>query len=308
MLEALRRGVKGIFMQALLGLLVIAFAVWGIADVFQGRGQNALAQVGKTEISQDQFQQALQLEIGALSRQFGRRLTVEQARQFGIDQRVLSSLIGKVALDTHARELGLYLSDATIAEAIRNDPTFQGPSGTFDRNFFTELLRQNGLNEQRYFAERRADEVREQLTDTLAGGNVPPDYLIQVLHRYQGETRTIAHMTLDPEVAGKVEAPDTFLAEGGARLPLPAVAAEPGRAITYGIRPEHIAIGEGGVPARVSVLEPTGSETQVFAKLGTDSIDAVVKDRLDVKPGEDVPLRIDPRRVHVFDTASGARI
>jgi len=208
MLEALRRGVKGIFVQALIGLLVIAFAVWGIADVFTGRGQTSLARIGKTEISQDQFQQALQLEISALSRQFGRRLTVEQARQFGIDQRVLSNLIGKAAIDTHARELGLYLSDATIAEAIRNDPTFQGMNGTFDRNFFTEILRQNGLSEQRYFADRRADEVREQLTETLAGGNVPPDYLIQILHRYQGETRTIAHMTLDPAVSAKVDAPD----------------------------------------------------------------------------------------------------
>jgi multiple sugar transport system ATP-binding protein len=107
---------------------------------------------------------------------------------------------------------------------------------------------------------------------------------------------------------GKVEAPGTFLAEGGARLPLPEIAAEPGRAITYGIRPEHIDIGEGGIPARVSVLEPTGSETQVFARLGSDAIDAVVKDRLMVNPGEEIPLRIDPRRVHVFDGASGARL
>ena len=109
-------------------------------------------------------------------------------------------------------------------------------------------------------------------------------------------------------VKGKVEAPGTFLADGGARLPLPDTAAEPGRAITYGIRPEHIDIGEGGVPARVSVLEPTGSETQIFARIGSDPIDAVVKDRIDVKPGDEIPLRIDPRRVHVFDGASGARI
>jgi peptidyl-prolyl cis-trans isomerase D len=208
MLEALRRGVKGIIVQGLIGLLVIAFAVWGIADVFQGRGQTSLARIGNTEISQDQFQQALQLEISGLSRQFGRRLTVEQARQFGIDQRVLSRLIGTAAIDAHARELGLYLSDAAIAEAIRNDPTFQGAGGTFDRNFFTEILRQNGLSEQRYFAERRAEEVRQQLTETLAGGNVPPDFLIQTLHRYQGETRTIAHMTLDPEASAKIETPD----------------------------------------------------------------------------------------------------
>ncbi len=110
---------------------------------------------------------------------------------------------------------------------------------------------------------------------------------------------------------GKIGAADggkVFLAEGGARLPLPEVTAEPGRPLVYGIRPEHIAIGEGGVPARVSVLEPTGSETQVFAKLGTDSIDAVVKDRLDVKPGEEIPLMIDTRRAHLFDGASGARL
>lgn len=208
MLEALRRGVKGIFVQALIALLVVAFAVWGIADVFQGRGQTSLARIGKTEISQDQFQQALQLEISGLSRQFGRRLTIEQARQLGIDQRVLSRLIGTAAIDTHAHELGLYLSDATIAEAIRNDPTFQGVGGAFDRNFFTDILRQNGLSEQRYFAERRSEEVREQLTETLAAGNVPPDILVQTLHRYQGETRTIAHVTLEPEASVKVEAPD----------------------------------------------------------------------------------------------------
>jgi multiple sugar transport system ATP-binding protein len=109
-------------------------------------------------------------------------------------------------------------------------------------------------------------------------------------------------------IRGRVEEPGTFLADGGARLPLPDVAAAPGRAIVYGIRPEHIDIGEGGVPARVSVLEPTGSETQVFARLGTDPIDAVVKDRLAVTPGTEIPLRLDPRRVHVFDGESGARI
>jgi multiple sugar transport system ATP-binding protein len=107
---------------------------------------------------------------------------------------------------------------------------------------------------------------------------------------------------------GRVEAHGTFLAEGGARLPLPDVGAEPGRAIVYGIRPEHIDIGEGGIPARVSVLEPTGSETQIFARMGGDPIDAVVKDRLRATPGEEIPLRIDARRVHVFDGASGARI
>jgi multiple sugar transport system ATP-binding protein len=55
----------------------------------------------------------------------------------------------------------------------------------------------------------------------------------------------------------------------------------------YEIRPEHITIGEGGLPVRVSVLEPTGAETQIFAKADDDLIDAVVKERLRLKqPGD----------------------
>jgi peptidyl-prolyl cis-trans isomerase D len=208
MLEALRRGVKGIFIKLLLGLLIIAFAVWGVADVFQGRGQGALAKIGKTEISTDAFQQALQVEISNLSRQFGQRLTVEQARALGIDQRVISRLVGTAAIDIHASELGLYLSDAAIAEAIRTDPGFQGVGGIFNRDAFVEILRQNGLSEQRYFAERRADELRQQITGTLISGNVPPAVMIDTLHRFRGETRTVAFMTLDPEVSGKIAEPD----------------------------------------------------------------------------------------------------
>ncbi|WP_061933064.1 ABC transporter ATP-binding protein [Aureimonas sp. AU22] len=112
-------------------------------------------------------------------------------------------------------------------------------------------------------------------------------------------------------VHGRIEAGPggaVFAADGGARLPLGDARVEPGRTVTYGIRPEHIAIGPGGVPARVSVLEPTGSETQVFAKVGTDSLDAVVKDRIGAQPGEEVSFVIDTRRVHLFDRETGRRL
>ena len=208
MLESMRRGAKGIFIKFLLGLLIMAFAVWGIADVFRGYGQGALAKIGKTEISTDAFQQALQIEISNLSRRFGQRLTVEQARALGIDQRVISRLVGTAAIDIHARELGLYLSDAVIAEAIRTDPGFLGVGGIFNHDAFVEILRQNGLTEQRYFAERRADEIRQQITGTLTAGNVPPAMMIDTLYRFNGETRTVALITLDPEVSGKVAEPD----------------------------------------------------------------------------------------------------
>ena len=40
-----------------------------------------------------------------------------------------------------------------------------------------------------------------------------------------------------------------------------------GRAVTLGVRPEHLVIGEDGVAAEVVVVEPTGADTQVYCRL-----------------------------------------
>src|SRR5690606_25889431 len=57
-------------------------------------------------------------------------------------------------------------------------------------------------------------------------------------------------------------------ANDGTRLPGPAdVNAGEGHRVIYGVRPEHFAIGNGGVAARVEVVEPTGADTQVFATM-----------------------------------------
>jgi peptidyl-prolyl cis-trans isomerase D len=46
-----------IIMAVVMGVLIISFGVWGIADIFKGFGQSTLAKVGKTEISAEQFRQ-----------------------------------------------------------------------------------------------------------------------------------------------------------------------------------------------------------------------------------------------------------
>ncbi|MBV8097274.1 MAG: sn-glycerol-3-phosphate ABC transporter ATP-binding protein UgpC, partial [Acetobacteraceae bacterium] len=55
----------------------------------------------------------------------------------------------------------------------------------------------------------------------------------------------------------------------GITLPLPNGAGTvEGTPVIYGIRPEHFQLRGDGLPARVHIVEPTGSETQVMAHLG----------------------------------------
>ena len=95
---------------------------------------------------------------------------------------------------------------------------------------------------------------------------------------------------------------------GGTLLPLESAKVEDGRTVTYGIRPEHISIGEGGIPVKVSVFEPTGSETLIFGRLDGEPIDALLRERIDGEPGQTLSFRIDPRRAHVFDNETGKRL
>jgi multiple sugar transport system ATP-binding protein len=76
----------------------------------------------------------------------------------------------------------------------------------------------------------------------------------------------------------------------------------------YGIRPEHFAIADDGAEAEIIVVEPTGSETQVFAKLGGEEVVAVFRERHQFKPGDKIRLRPDAHLVHLFDEATGKRL
>ena len=100
-----------------------------------------------------------------------------------------------------------------------------------------------------------------------------------------------------------------FESEKGIRLPLAtAPRNSDGQLVIYGIRPEHFLLADDGAEAEVQVVEPTGSELQIAAKLGGADIIAVFRERHNFKPGEKIRLKPDPRLAHLFDAPSGKRL
>jgi len=99
-----------------------------------------------------------------------------------------------------------------------------------------------------------------------------------------------------------------FEGPGGLRLPLAAPADWSGRAVTCGVRPENLVIADDGAEGVVQVVEPTGAEIQVVAKLGDEDIVAVFRERHQFKPGDKIRLKPDPRLVHLFDAETGKRL
>jgi multiple sugar transport system ATP-binding protein len=111
-------------------------------------------------------------------------------------------------------------------------------------------------------------------------------------------------------IKGKIQGKSkpSFLTEDGITLPLmKAPAASDGRPAIYGIRPEHFTLG-GNVKANITVTEPTGSETQVIAKLGKQKIVGVFRERIATRPGEDLAMLPTAGAAHLFDLETGVRL
>jgi len=67
-----------------------------------------------------------------------------------------------------------------------------------------------------------------------------------------------------------------------------------------GFRPEHVTLGDAGIPARIVAVEPMGSDTHLVASVGRHAVNIVVHDRVRLKVGDLVHLAVEPARLHVF--------
>ena len=114
-------------------------------------------------------------------------------------------------------------------------------------------------------------------------------------------------------ISGRLEGDSgllAFSADGGIRLPVDAD--DQGRlrpSVALGVRPEHLVLGNDGIAAQVTVVEPTGSEVQVNARAANgDEIVAVFRERHSFSPGEMISLKPQAGAMHLFDGETGLRM
>jgi len=203
----MRRGAARTFGLILVGLLVVSFAIWGIADVFRGYGQQTLIRVGDTEISAQDYLRTQQEVLRAMSQQAGRALSLQEARAAGLDARVMERLIGGAAVDTHAKHLGLGISNDALLGQIMKDPNFQGPDGKFNPVAFQGVLRNLGMSEAGYLYTMREQNLRRQLLSTIGKVVKSPKALIDALNRFNEERRVLNYVLVPASAAGEVPAP-----------------------------------------------------------------------------------------------------
>ena len=79
MAESIGGKFRNFMVAILVGLLVVAFAVWGVNDVFTARAGNAVITVGDAEITSSEFEQAFERELQTQNRDNNSSVTNQQA-------------------------------------------------------------------------------------------------------------------------------------------------------------------------------------------------------------------------------------
>lgn len=207
MLELLRKASRTWVAKLLFILLVGSFAIWGVSASVMTTGSNSVVTVGNQSVKPEEFRLAYQRQLAELGRQFGTRLTTEQAKAFGIDRQVMAQLAAGAALDQLSEDMKLGLSEDRLAGLIAADPAFQGVNGQFDRTLFSQRLANSGLRENDYILERSKVAVRSQIVEAVSDGFAAPDVLLSALRTYRNEQRSIDYLILSNANIDPVKAP-----------------------------------------------------------------------------------------------------
>ena len=132
-----------------------------------------------------------------------------------------------------------------------------------------------------------------QFTATVVG-SPPMNFIPCTFDTSNGAVRVV-HPEFSVRVQATTAAPDAIV---------------DGASCVLGVRPEDVQIvsGSAGAAANVFVTEPLGGETVVDLHLGGQVVKALTPPAQAPQPGTDVGVSFDPRRLHVFDAASGAAV
>ncbi len=210
MLEAVRNFTTSPIGKVVLVVVLLTFAggLWYVGDPMATGGGDWALKVGDQPIPADTVRIDYQRELEFMRQETGETITPEAARELGLHQRVINTLVTTSLLDLAARELGLIASDDLVRQTILNNPRFHGPDGTFDREVYGQTLALNGFTESRYEQAVRSEIVRRQLLSGLQSGAIAPPALTNLYYRVAAERRVIEYIPLEAEDPDSLPEPE----------------------------------------------------------------------------------------------------
>lgn len=196
MLEALHRFVKSWVAKALLALLILSFAVWGIEGVFSGSTNPTIARVGSEQLDAQRLINAVIRQQNQISRQRQALISLAELRAAGVDEAALQAMIRDASFESELKSLQLAVPAEAVRENIRVNPAFLDGQGQFSQFAYQTRLTQEGFNPIEFEALTRTLLGQQILIGATTNADQYAPGVAEEMAKWRGERRGIRMITL----------------------------------------------------------------------------------------------------------------
>ncbi len=199
MLERIREGSQGIIAKTILGLVILTFALAGVGSYLSSPTDVAVAVVNGEEITQSQFEQALQRDRARMQQQFGEMydtLAADPAYNSRFRAEVLERLIDETLQQQFVSKLGIRVGDDQVRDTIRSLGEFQ-VDGQFNNDRYIALLRQMGYQSADFRELVREDMAASQFRAGVFASEFTLASEVQQIRQLEQQSRDISYFVVN---------------------------------------------------------------------------------------------------------------
>ncbi len=229
MAQSIGGKIRGIFVAILVGLLVLAFAVWGVNDIFVPGVRNAVVSVGDASVPTRDFNRDLQGRLREIAVERGEGLTNEEAYRQGVHRELLAQYQVTLAVEKDSQDLGVGVNRADAKAYIEAIPAFRSNiTNEFSRDKLEQAVGRlnNGYSVKKFEADTLRDLRRIQTVEAIVGGIQAPSGYAKRQFDFLSEQRKASILILNKDSVPAPEAPDdatlaAYLNENAVRYTAP---------------------------------------------------------------------------------------
>ncbi len=186
MLQAINDRIKGWLGIAVVALIGLPFALWGIQSYFDDAGPRYAAKVNDSEITANEFERSVSIQRQKLLRQYEGKLPMEEK---ALRERTMTQMINQRLLEDVTYESGYRISDAVLGERVRQLFTVDG---VFDRERFEASVASLGMNIPMYEHTLRNELRLQQMQSAIANSTFVTKDAVDKLATLTEQTRDIS--------------------------------------------------------------------------------------------------------------------
>ena len=207
MLSKVRDALKGVVAYTIVGLLIVAFAAFGVPEIANFTGGSTV-KVGGQSFSQQYIVNEFDKTYQRRSRESGGELTREAAIASGLPNQVIDMVTTQSAIAQYAEKMNLAIPREAVRTYLQNNESFQNPAtGQFDRLMLDTILQNNALTVAGFEQIIKEDLTRSQLVESVATSGPAPERFTEAMLLRETERRNIAYLTVTDEMSGVAAEP-----------------------------------------------------------------------------------------------------